>query len=72
MEVPKAEGDLIGFDCRNHTPEEYNALPEWLQKKVDAGLAQIQADEAAQAAQAAATDAGPAKGDDFTDDDIPF
>ena len=61
MEIPKAEGDLISFNPRNHTPEAYAALPEWLRDRVDAGLAAIKAGESA-----------PAPVADFQDDDIPF
>ncbi len=33
----KPEGDLFFFDFDNHSPEDFNKLPEWLQDKVKAG-----------------------------------
>jgi hypothetical protein len=71
--VPEPEGELIGFDIRDHTAAEYEALPEWCQRKVDDGLAEIKAQEELAAAQAEAL-AGQ-RADErsaFTDDDIPF
>lgn len=63
MEVPKPEGEIVGFDIRNFSQEEYDALPEWLQRRIDDGLAEMEAQEEL---------AKPPAPDKFVDDDIPF
>lgn len=35
MEVPERTNKLTIFDVANYYDEDYNALPEWMQKKVD-------------------------------------
>jgi hypothetical protein len=46
--APVAEGELISFDPRNHSPEELAKLPGWLADKVKAGL-QLAAEQQARA-----------------------
>lgn len=62
---PEPEGELVGFDPRNHTPEEFAKLPEWLRNIVQMGISEIKAlEELAQSE--------PSRDDTFADDDIPF
>lgn len=66
MPAPKAEGDLLSFDIRNHTDAQFNALPEWLRKLVTDGINNIAASEQA-------TEEPPPMHDDgFNEDEIPF
>jgi len=65
METPKAEGDLIAFDIDNHTREQYDALPEWLQKLVSEGL-KLKAEQSDRVYD----ERNPP--DDFENTDIPF
>lgn len=60
---PTAEGELISFDIRNYTHEKYAALPEWLRKRIDEGLKQIDTQ---------VEDPAPPETDGFEDSDIPF
>lgn len=60
--APQPEGPLVSFDIDAHTPDEYQALPEWLQKKVDEGKENS-------AAQPETADNEPPP---LEDDDIPF
>ena len=71
MEPPKPEGDLIGFDPRNFEQKEFDALPEWLQDKIQLGLSEIKAQE--ELAEKGPP-GGPRADQDpgFADDDIPF
>jgi hypothetical protein len=63
MEAPKAEGELISFDPRQHTQAQLEALPEWLQNRVNDGLENMHEPVPIPAQSGA---------DDFQDDDIPF
>lgn len=66
QEAPKPEGDLLSFDYSNFTDEQYTSLPEWLQKLVDAGIANRAELDAAKPQEQAADGPG------FEDDEIPF
>lgn len=62
MPKPEPESELVGFDPENHTPEELAALPEWLRKKAEQGIANMENVESEST-----------KADEsFHDDDIPF
>ena len=53
MDVPKPENDLVAFDFDDHTEAEFEALPEWMREKVQAGkdLLKVQKDRARDATE---------------------
>lgn len=62
--APEAEGELVAFDYEHHSQAEFDALPEWLQEKVKAGIK-----------NAAEMDTGTQQETDdpgWEDSDIPF
>ena len=67
MTAPQPEGDLVCFDFDLHTPEEFDALPEWLQKLVTAGK-ELLAEQRSRGSDATPEPAS----EGFEDDDIPF
>lgn len=66
---PKAEGDLVTFDFWNHTQEQFDALPEWLQEKVSDGK-KLADEQVARVGAPKEPGAEPDGG--FVEDDIPF
>ena len=80
MDCPEAANPLISFEIANHTPEEWAALPEWLQNKINLLGAP---DEAAPTASPAPTDTADEyfkqttevpniSDEDIPNEDIPF
>ena len=75
MEVPATENDLVAFDFDTHTDAEFDALPEWMREKVDAGkeLLRVQKERSRQYAENELAEMQKiVKSDEFKEDDIPF
>ena len=80
MDVPAIENDLVAFDFDVHSDAEFDALPEWMREKVEAGkeLLRVQKErvrsiaENELASMSQTVHAGERPVDEFEDSDIPF